>query len=351
VATRRRQITRLTFVPGLALVGGALGSIPGALAQTSFTSFSPPPQGSSTDAAVAATTQAAQRSQANSTATLIQSHVRDVVRGIVRSLQTGEGDSGISGLAAGSGPAKYGTWADVSGSYLQNTAGGSFSFQGWSVTGVAGLDVVLGDSWVAGLSAGYQRADFGVPSLANGTRRNYGPLVGPYVSYIIDPHFSVDGSINYSTLSNDVITLSVPPNLRHFGSKRWTYAVNGDYFQDIGAFSLTGFAGYTYSYEYQRGFTDNSGAQFASATVRYGAWRVGGELSYPFGNFEPYVPVTLEHETTRVVDGTSRTDVVIGVGLRYSLGDAVKLGLLGTSEEVRRNQTDKTIGANIRVSF
>jgi hypothetical protein len=99
VASRRRVISRLTLVPGMALIVTTLGSIPGALAQTSFSSFSPPsdsPPGSVpssppssqpssstdqavTDQAVAATTQGAVRSQATSIAGAIRNHIRDIV--------------------------------------------------------------------------------------------------------------------------------------------------------------------------------------------------------------------------------------------------------------------------------
>jgi len=350
VAMRKRRFTRLAFLPGMVMVGGTLGTIPGALAQTSFTSFTPTNNNSS-DTAVAATTQGSERAQGNAITGTIQSHIRDIVRGIVRGTQTGALEGGPTGLAAGSGPTRFGAWADVSGSYLENTAGGAFSYSGWSVTGTGGFYATLGDSWVLGISAGRTGSDFNVPSLSNGTRTNYGNFIGPYISYIINPHFSVDGSFLYTNLTNEVRTLSVPPNFRHFGSNRYTYALNANYYRDIGPISFTGFTGYTYSYDHQRGFADSSGAQFTTASVRYGAWKIGFEVAYPIGNFEPYLPFTYEHQTTQVVDGTSRDAVEIGLGLRYRLGDSLKLGIAYTSEHVRDHQSDDTIGANLRFSF
>src|SRR5262249_2003088 len=146
VAMRKKRLARLLFVPGMAMIGTALGTIPGALAQTSFTSFTPPPpppptpppsrnnnntqSGSSLDTTVAGTTQGAERAQGNAITGSIQSHLRDIVRGIVRGTLRGDAGGGKTGLSAGSGPARYGAWADSSGSYQDNTAGGAFSYSG-----------------------------------------------------------------------------------------------------------------------------------------------------------------------------------------------------------------------------
>ena len=144
---------------------------------------------------------------------------------------------------------KYSAWADLSGSYLKDSAGGANAYQGWSQNYLAGLDTTLADSWVVGLSAGYVRSDFGVPSLNNGSRHNNGQFIGPYVSYVIGEHYSVDASFNYAQLQNDVFSLASPPlvpaNTRHFGSQRYTYALNGNYYRDIGPYSVVVFAGWT----------------------------------------------------------------------------------------------------------
>jgi outer membrane autotransporter protein len=366
----------------MALIVTTLGSIPGALAQISFSSFSPPSdsppssqpssppssvlssqQSGSTDQAVATTTQGAVRSQAKSIVGAIGNHIRDIVLDILRrrrgadraDASTGLALGGETGLSAGSDDMKYSAWADLSGSYLKDSAGGTNAYQGWSQNYLAGLDTTLADSWVVGLSAGYVRADFGVPSLNNGSRHDNGQFIGPYVSYIIGEHYSVDASFNYTQLQNDVFSLAVPPfvpaNTRHFGSQRYTYALNGNYYRDIGPYSIVAFAGWTYSLEHQKGSADSTGANFSSANVRYGAWRLGGEFSYNIDNFEPYLPIAFEHEVTTPVDGTGRSAIVIGAGLRYRLGDAIKLGLLFSTVQDKKNQRDDTVAANFRLSF
>jgi hypothetical protein len=341
----------------MALIGGAIGWIPGNVrAQT--TSFPPSTSssssssqsGSSTDQAVASTTQGALRDETRTTVRIIDQHLRDVGRDLARGRRTGFLEDGASGLAAGSDAARISVWADVAGSYLKNTAAGAKAYQGWSVTGMSGLDVVLGNAWVAGLAAGYARGDFSVPAL-NGTRSNSGPVVGPYASYVINEKFTVDGSFTFSRQTNDLLSAGTPNNLRHFSSDRWATSVNGNYFFDVGKVNVVSFLGYTYAFEHQRGSADSAKVQLTSANVRYGAFKLGGEFSYPIGNFEPYIPLTYEYQMTQVTDGTSHSDLLVGIGVRYTAGDNLKLGLLGTSEQFRRRQRDDSIAANLRLSF
>jgi hypothetical protein len=337
----------------MALLGGVIGLLPAGLrAQSSFTSFTSfnNNSGSSTDQAIQSTSQAALRDQTRQTGRIIDQHMRDIGREQVRARRTGGLDIGSSGLAAGSDPSRFSVWADLGGSYLKNSAGGANSFQGWSVTGVSGIDFVLSNSWVAGFSAGYVSGDFSVPGIS-GRKENYGPVVGPYVSYVITDNLTVDGTFNFSRQMNDALTGGTPNVERHFASHRWSGSVNGNYFSNIGDFQLASFAGYSYAYERQRANTDTSGTKLSSANVRYGAVKLGTEISYPIGNFEPYLPLTYEYQTTTVTDGTSRSDLLVGLGLRYTLTDGIKLGLLGTSEQFRSHMRDDSISANVRFSF
>ena len=71
-----------------------------------------------------------------------------------------------SGLSAGSDPLKYSAWLDSSGSYLSNSDPTRGS-QGRSWDVLTGVDTVIDDRWVVGLSAGYSAASLTV----NGSQR------------------------------------------------------------------------------------------------------------------------------------------------------------------------------------
>jgi outer membrane autotransporter protein len=313
---------------------------------------SPTPQVSSNSErnAEMAATQGALRDVVGGTVTIIENRLRDITHDIVRGRAPGSPTAalGLSGLAAGSEPMKYGVWVDASGSYLSNDSPGH-AYQGRTVTALSGIDAVIGQSWVAGFSAGYTNAALSVLQL-DGTRRNDGAIAGPYLSYIIDQNFTIDGNFTYGRLSNDVTTGPVATS-RHFSSHRYAASVNGNYFTDVGPVSLVGFGGYSYAFEHAAGATDSTGIAFAATSTRYGAIKLGGEISYPLGNFEPYLPLTYEFQTTAPTDGVGRNAVILGAGLRYRYGDRLTIGILATTEQVRSHQQDDTIGANLRYSF
>ncbi len=136
-----------------------------------------------------------------------------------------------------------------------------------------------------------------------------------------------------------------------FSSNRFVGAVNGNYFADIGPLSLTGFTGYTLAYEHAQHYTDPTGTPFPSLVTRYGAVKVGGEVSYPLGDAEPYLPISYEYQTTAPEDGAGRSALVVGLGLRYRFGDALKAGIAVTDEELRAHERNATIAANLRFTF
>ncbi len=305
----------------------------------------------STEQAIAATSQGILRDQARAVSNMIGERLRDISRDLARGQATGTttGRAAQSGLSAGTDSARYGVWADASGSFIKNDAAGK-AYQGSSTIALSGLDAVIGNSWVVGFVAGYNRADLEFRSL-NGTRLSQGSVVGPYVSYVFNEHFTVDGNINYARLSNDVTVGPSPVLHSSFASDRYAAAVNGNYFTDVGSFSLTGFAGYTLAYEHAQHFADPIGEPYPALSTRYGALKLGGEISYPMGNAEPYLPLTYEYQTSAPEDGTNRSSLLVGIGLRYRIDDALKAGIVATDEELRSHERNATIAANLRLTF
>jgi outer membrane autotransporter protein len=254
------------------------------------------------------------------------------------------------GLSAGSPDVKWGVWTNGSGSFLGNNT--SIGYSGGSELGLAGLDFLADRQWLLGFSAGYTHADLtltptGIPRLS---RQVDGGLVGPYASYIINPHMALDALFNYTTLENSISAPTPLPN-GGYHSNRVTAAAHLNIFTNYDALKLTGFGGYAYTWE--GGSTSSViGPGFGLANyVRYGAIRLGGEVSYRLDKFEPYIPLTFEYETTKPNDGTSRTAVVLGGGLRYRWNDTLAGELLAETTEVRTHTRDVLISAHLRQSF
>jgi outer membrane autotransporter protein len=251
-----------------------------------------------------------------------------------------------NGLSAGSDGVRWGVWADASGSDLKNDNPAD-AFYGPSVVALTGLDYVFDRRWIFGVAAGYTHADLALsPSTIN--REVDGAVVGPYAAYIVNSNWWVDGLVNWTSLSND-ITAPLPFPAGSYHSNRVTAASNLNYFTRYEGIKLTGFGGYAYSWE-----GGNTNAILPSAlanNIRYGAIRIGGEAAYPFGAFEPYLPLRVEYETTTPNDGTSRTALVAGAGLRYRWSDTLTGGLLFETTELKTHTRDLIISGHLRWSF
>jgi Autotransporter beta-domain len=310
------------------------------------------------------TAQTITRSQVGTTNNLLSSHIQSVARDIALSLGGGGGlrsevspslyssasmradvpFAGVSeqfgmaqnintGLSAGSAGNRLGVWLDGSGSYLK-TDSSLAKNEGYGVSFFAGLDYTLADKWVFGFDAGYVRTDLDVKAI-NGSSIVDGGQFGPYIAYIINQHLSVDGSFSYARLSNSTTGNTSLDINRYIG------AVNLNGFASASGLSLTGFVGYVSS----RDDPETS----SSPTVRYAAFRFGGQAGYPIGRFEPYIPLVVEVQTTDPKDGTSRTGLMVGGGGRYRFSDAIQAGFQVTTEAVRSHTTNVVGGANLKV--
>jgi len=317
-----------------------------------------------TPGGVLAATKQEVRSQANTVIEMITGRLRalsqDLAQASASSVETPPGGTVIlnnfssnpapkySGLSAGSDVTRWGVWANASGSWLQNNnANNNDSFSGTSVVALTGLDYIVDRQWIFGLSAGYTHADLSL-SPSSITRTADGGLVGPYGAYILNPNWSVDALVNWTSLSNS-ISAPAPFPAGSYHSNRVTAASNLNYFTTYNGIKWTGFGGYAYTWE-----GGNPGAVIGTAlanNVRYGAIRLGGEAAYDIGPWEPYVPLTFEYETTRPQDGTSRAALVLGAGLRYRWSDTLTGGLLVETTEIKTHTQDVLLGAHLRWSF
>ncbi len=285
------------------------------------------------------------RDQSEAVTDAIFDRIRDLSRALALGLPP-LAASGPGEWATPADPEDPGAWLDASGSYLSNSS--PIGYHGSSVVALTGLDTVIGKRWIAGFSAGYVHSDLGFRSVAS-ERLSNGAVFGPYGAYIIAPHLSLNGLFNYSRLSNS-ITTTVPGPSGSFGSNRLIGAAELDFYADRGPWKLTGFGGYSYSWEGAESNLLSTIPPFSN-TIRYGVVKLGGEAGYQIGRVELYVPLKFEYETTTPEDGAGRAGVVVGAGLRCAMTPAVKLGLVATTTQLKTNYQDVIIAGNLRVSF
>ena len=254
--------------------------------------------------------------------------------------------SSYRGISAGSADARWGLWGDVSGSFLGNDT--AVGYDGNSVVALTGIDYIPDPDWVVGFSAGYNRGNLGLKSFT-GTRTNNGGVVGPYASYIISPNFFIDGLVTYTGLNNNLATVAPGPNGSWYSS-RVIGAGNFNGYWDLEPFKLTGYTGYSYSWE-GANRSILTGIQPFSDILRLGLYKLGAEAAYKIDEFEPYVPLTFEYQTTKPEDSTGRFALIVGAGLRYQCSDTLMAGILGTATEFQTHYREVKVEANLRWTF
>lgn len=254
--------------------------------------------------------------------------------------------SAYRGISAGSADTRWGLWGDASGSFIGNDT--SEGYSGNSVVALAGIDYILDPDWIVGFSTGYTHGDLGLKSFT-GTRSSNGAVLGPYGSYILSPNFFIDGLVTYTRLSNNLATVAPGPS-GGWNSNRVTGAGNLNGFWDFDPFKLTGFTGYSYTWE---GANNSvlSGVPPFSNIMRLGLFKLGGEVAYRYDQFEPYVPLTFEYQTTRPEDTTGRFALIVGAGMRYQWSDQMRGGILFTASEFQTHWRELKIEANLRWTF
>ena len=249
----------------------------------------------------------------------------------------------------------WSAWGDASGSFPKNRS--ENGYDGNQVVALAGADYQVGTEWIFGLRRAMPVLLFRLKNPGN--RTTNGAVVGPYGSYIISPNFTMDGQLSYTRLSGKGTTsnfdMSNPPieikANNGFDMNRVTGAVNLNGYTDYESDKLTGFVGYAYSWEAPDTTKLTAGTPFYNI-ARLGVVRIGGQAGYMLDqSLEAYVPLTYNYETTRPLDGTGRSALVLGAGLRYQLNDAVKADLLATTTELKDNWRNVFVGANLRWTF
>jgi uncharacterized protein with beta-barrel porin domain len=251
-------------------------------------------------------------------------------------------ESGFAtGLSAGSEDKAWGIWFDGSGEHLNDTSA-ILTYSGYTATTLFGIDYNYRNDWLFGFSAGYVRTDLSVVQLA-GSKLSQGAVLGPYLSYIVDQHVTIDAIFNYGRLDTSAT------NVASFGSNRYTGLVSVNGFADAGGFRLTGYLNYTAADEIpDAGTASLIGGQ--PTHVTYSAFKLGGEAAYPLGDFEPYVPLAVIGQTNDTHDGTGQVAALFGGGLRYQFSDRIKAGIQ-ISEELRAHGETTLGSVNLRLAF
>lgn len=281
-----------------------------------------------------------------------------VAKGGASAGNAGFGES--SGLAGQGGKRRWGLW--LNGAYSDiDYDKTNLKFDGDTYSVGFGLDYLVLDNVVVGVSAAYENTDLKLQSALGKFDRD-GWTVGPYVAIRLGQYFTLSGALGFSWLDADSSTGA--GGTEKYDTDRWYATTNLGFHYPVGQWRLGASVGYLYIDEEDDAHTTSLGFSVGRQNRTIGQGRVGASVGYDFGGITPYVMSRLEHEfeTTNTINLTNgggittqsvkpdRTGFVVGLGVNFNYG-ALSGGLLATSQEARDSLDVYTFTANIRMAF
>lgn len=267
-----------------------------------------------------------------------------------------------AGKAAGDADKRLALWANIDGSWLSGQQRGA-DFSGTLQTAVGGFDYLVQDNLLMGAALGYEHGLFSLKYNAGHLKANNIAL-SPYVAYIINPNWSVEGTAGHSWVNYDLDQTggAVTGNTsghRWFGSGK----VSGNFTVD--AWQLGTSLGYAYLREETDAYTMSNGTQNRGLSYRLGqvqnGYRVGYGFDMDWGRIVPYAAARLEFDVnktpaaaidtggTKAYDGRFGTTFTLGTTLE--VGDDQTVSLEGSTTQFRDNLNAYTVGASYRLRF
>ncbi|MCH9675056.1 MAG: autotransporter domain-containing protein [Gammaproteobacteria bacterium] len=266
-------------------------------------------------------------------------------------------DFGGQGLAGGDEDGlPIGLWGSVNYTGAEDDSATS-AFDSDRYAFLGGIDVALRDDFLMGVALGYDRTETDT-TFNNGEQTTDGYTIAPYFGAVLGDNLSVDLSIGYSGLDIEQFR-RVTGSTTRINSKpdadRVFVSGNANYTRQYGEWILSGRAGVIWAKDDYDGFAESDGTQVAAQTIKLGQIRLGAEVAYTLGAFEPFVAGTFENDYKHsgLVGNTSIDDTggVFGMGVRFfSEG-----GLSGSVEYStilgRDNYDEDSINLLLRADF
>jgi len=322
------------------------------------------------------------RTAATQTNNLLTSRIAAVNSGSVQSVSVSQNGVGFASGMSGAGDAEtVGVWGQVSYTSAEDDVT-STAFDGDLVTGLVGVDYMVDDALLVGLSVGYEDSDYTTEynrspvNQQDGNIEGDGYTVAPYLSYKLDEILSVQLTGGYSDLDYDIIRYDV------VGGDKLTGETDGERYFVSGALSayypvdmwrLNGTLSILYADEERdaynevdpRGFTNAVAATDTDLTQLNLRTEIGYAVE-PW--FVPYAIVGFQYDlsksdvnvpTTATTAATSRIVApededfagIFGLGFNVEAEDAVFIGLEATTMEFRDDYEEYTVSGTVRVEF
>lgn len=268
----------------------------------------------------------------------------------------------FEGLAAGeTGAYPWGIWGTYQRSEFDDDSA-TRTYDASSDQVQFGFDVSPWDNAVIGISGGYENADYD-------TRYNGGQVgidgftVAPYFGALIGDALGIDAfdlgiDVLFGYSSLDVKGFRTTGGTRIDGrtdSERWFFSTNLNASRSFGDLYLSGLLGTVLAWDRTDAFTESDGTFNARSDGDFGQLRVGADVAYALGAFEPYASAIYQYDyqqqNVRIGSSNDDSDARVGLGLRY-FGTAGWTGNFEWSRIVgRQNYDEDTYSVQLRGEF
>ncbi len=264
-----------------------------------------------------------------------------------------------TGLSAGDAPGNFGAWVSYGRMDIRNNFV-STAFSADMDNVVTGVDYLTPNDLLIGVALSYEKQD--VTTFFNiGSQKVHGYTVAPYLGYLFNDAISADLTLGYTSSNiKQTRTLAGVVISGKQDSRRLFAAGNLNGVTGFGNWIVSGNLGYLYAKDELQSFTESNGLLNPRSTVKLGQGRIGGELAYSLGEWEPYASVALVRDfvttETKVgagvpVPSDDRDEMQFGLGLRMFS----KQGISGTAGWIttrgRDNVDSDVYSVTLRMDF
>lgn len=293
------------------------------------------------------------------------------------------GNQGIAGLgnapfvelgtgrgAANAGGGKFGVWLGGQWSFIDDD-NASTGGDGYTASGMMGVDYRINDYVVAGFAFGYERTDLDT-DFNRGDITGEGFTVAPYFVFNLGRIFSIDATGGYTWLDYDVSrstlttgnagssNFSSNKSTGSIDAHRWFGAANLNADVNLRNWLLGATIGGLFATESHDGFTESAGTRRAAVSSDLGRASITAKMGYAFKYVTPYVKGSYEYDFTRDevkvqggdVQAANDTDrFVVGGGFDVRVGGMFAAGVEGTTHLSDEDFNNYTVRVKLQLNF
>ena len=272
-------------------------------------------------------------------------------------LLEGEGSLNAGSMQLGN----VGVWASYNYRDIENDFNAT-AFESTHHTGLLGIDYSPNKQLVIGVALAYENSETDT-TFNQGELESDGFTVSPYVGILLDDNWSLDASMGWSFITNDQFRTDPGTNTRVTSdpdTDRFFLSANLNGFSYLGNWILGGRLGFIYANSKTDGFTESNGVVIGQRRTKLGQLRVGGDIAYSIGNWEPYVSAIYEYDymfDEIVIAGggaqpaNDRDDLLLGTGFRFFNKDGLSANLQYNKRVLREDFDENMVSFTIRYDY